>query len=99
MAEEMRALAASTSFEAGRARAVRELNVPRGVRQALGDGGDVTYMVGHPIVVCPAEVAAVCKGAHREAQSTAAAKRSSSSTAEAAGSGRAHVDEDGDVVG
>ena len=64
MAEEMRALAASTSHEADRARAVRELSVPRGVRQALGDGGDVTYMVGHPIVVCPAE-------AHREAGQSA----------------------------
>ena len=91
---------ASTSYEAGRARVVRELNVTRGVRQSLGDGGDVTYMVAHPIVVCPAEVAAVCKGVHREAgQSTAAAGHCSSNTAEAAGSGRAHVDEDGDVVG
>ena len=30
-------LAASTSHEAGRARVVRELNVARGVRQALGN--------------------------------------------------------------
>ena len=30
-------LAAPTSHEAGRARGVRELNVPRGVRQVLGN--------------------------------------------------------------
>ena len=81
---------------------MRELNVPRGVPR--GDGGDVTDMIGHPIVVCPAEVAAVCKGAHGEAAEVSritavAAGQVSSSTPVAAGSGRGHVDKDGDVAG
>ena len=84
VAGEARRPAASTSYEAGRARAAIEPNVPRGVRQPLEDlsaventGGVLECEVLQPIVVCHAAVSAQREGCTKKQTTLASAEEGS----------------------